>query len=360
MKIKLALIGAGNIMRTRHLPALKSNLNRFELTGILDPSAERAKEVASHFGIPNHAAVKPGRLCEEKWFQDSEAVIIATPPKTHASAVEACLLANKHVLVEKPFVTSLEEGARLVSLAEQRQRILAVNQNFQFSSSFQRLETLLERGDLGAIRSFYCIQFSNDTRRLPSWGDELPLGLFYDESPHAFYLLRRFSKGELSIADVSYRKSLRTNNTPQILDINLFANGIPATVYSNFESPICEWYFIVFGDQKYAMVDLFRDIITVLPNDGQHLMKEVFTTSFLATIQHWRGFVRNGFKYIRKRLHYGMDCTHRNFHAAITTGDQEILFNMTGRDGLKVNEAQFAVAAKVSESQSREAHYGVV
>jgi predicted dehydrogenase len=249
-------------------------------------------------------------------------------------------------LVEKPFVTKLSDGRALIELAAEKNLVLAVNQNFQFSSAFSRLEQLIHNGKLGALKSFYCIQFSNDTRRLPIWGDDLPLGLFYDESPHVFYLLRRFSKGELTVKQVSHIRSSQKQNTPQILNVEVDANGLPATIYSNFESPICEWYFIVFGEKQYAMVDMFRDILTVLPNDGQHLMKEVFTSSFLASWQHWRGFIANGFKYVRRRLHYGMDVTHERFYQAIVSGDRSQLENISGEAGLAVNIAQHEVVSR--------------
>ncbi len=179
------------------------------------------------------------------------------------------------------------------------------------------------------------------------------MGLFYDESPHVFYLLRRFGGGDVAIKDVAVVGSPSGKNTPQILDITVEVNGLPGTVYSNFESPICEWFFIVFGTKRYAMVDMFRDISTVLPNDGQHLMKEVFTTSFLTTFQHWRGFIANGVKYVRHRLHYGMDITHANFYTAITTGDRSVLWNMSGEHGLAVNIAQHAVASRAATGAGR-------
>jgi scyllo-inositol 2-dehydrogenase (NADP+) len=347
-KIKIALVSAGNIMKSRHLPALMTAKNRFEIIGIVDTSAARAEAVAKQYGIPHSAAANDENVSQIPWMQSVEAIIAAPPPKAHAPVVRSYLTAGKHVLVEKPFVTDIEAGRELIQLAAQKNLIVAVNQNFQFSGAFSRLQKVIDDSEtFGAIKSFYCIQFSNDTRRLPSWGDDLPLGLFYDESPHVFYLLRRFAKGELVIKDVAAVKSRSKENTPQILNVEVDANGIPATIYSNFESPICEWYFIVFGERRYAMVDMFRDILTVLPNDGQHLMKEVFTTSFLASMQHWKGFISNGFKYVRHRLHYGMDQTHENFYQAIVRQDSSPLDNMSGADGLAVNIAQRAVCQMV-------------
>jgi scyllo-inositol 2-dehydrogenase (NADP+) len=182
------------------------------------------------------------------------------------------------------------------------------------------------------------------------WSEELPLGLFYDESPHVFYLLRRFGRGDSVVVAARAIPSRSKLRTPQILDIELSTPIAPAHVYINFESPVCEWYFTVFGDSHVANVDLFRDILTVLPNDGQHLMKEVFRTSALLTWHHWKGFLTSGVRYVCRRLHYGMDVTHRNFHTAIFSHDRTILQNMDGVAGLAVNRAQHDVIALVNET----------
>jgi scyllo-inositol 2-dehydrogenase (NADP+) len=343
--LKLGIIGAGNIVRTRHLPEFKLSKNRYNLVGIVDRDRNRAQDVATAFGIPNYGSAESNQYLDQQWFNELDAVLVATPPLTHASIIDSCLACNKHVIVEKPFVVDIEHGRRILDLAAKKDLVLSVNHNFQFSSSFNKLRSLIACGDLGDIVSILASQFSNDTRRLPSWGDNLPLGLFYDESPHFFYLIQSFCGGELKIRNVDIIPHANKKNTPHIINVNIDANGIPTTVYCNFVSPICEWNFIVFGSRKFAMVDLFRDIITVLPNDGQHLMKEVFTTSWLSTAQHWQGFVRNGFKYIRNRLHYGMDATHRNFYEAIRNNNPAAIASMSGMDGLNVNIHQHTIAS---------------
>lgn len=345
-KIKIGLIGTGNIMRNRHLPALiDANPNMFEIIGAMNINADKAQEVAKKFNIPNSSGYqKYEDLDNMEWFDEVEAVIIATPPKEHYAMVKKCLELDKHVLVEKPFVTDVTQGEELLALAKKKNLILAVNHNFQYSPAFSRLQKLIDNGSIGEIKSFYLFQVSNETRRLPIWGDDLPLGLFYDESPHFFYLLRRFSQGELEVKNVYKVASDHKENTPQTINADLLANGIPTSVYVNFESPICEWVFAVVGSKQLASVDMFRDILTVLPNDGQHLMKEVFKTSFKATWDHWVGFITNGFKYIRHKLHYGTDITQAMFYNAIVNQDSSELINMSGEDGLAVNKVQHDIA----------------
>lgn len=345
-QIKVGLIGAGNIMATRHLPALAMAKNQFKVLGIIDKNEEKAEQLARKFRLPNWSMCQDlNELSTIQWMENVSAVIIAAPPIQHAGLIRACLELGKHVLVEKPFVTDIDGGKTIIDFALKRHLVLAVNHNFQFSRSFCKLEQLIRKESLGDIRGFFCNQFSSDARRLPNWAETLPLGLFYDESPHAFYLLRKFGGSDLSINNVYSFPSRFNKNTPRLIDVSVDVNGIPGTIYCNFESPISEWFFITFGTKQVAIIDMFRDIITILPRDGQHLMKEVFTTSLLATFQHWNGFINSGFQYIRRRLYYGFDITHDRFHTAITTGDMNSLENMSGSDGLAVNLAQHAVVA---------------
>lgn len=345
--VRLGIIGAGNIVRTRHLPALRRAKDRYSVCGIVDRAEPRAREVAQAFGIPRWECFDAADLASISWLRDVEALLIATTPTTHGSIVRQALAAKKHVLVEKPFVVDLAEGGLAIEAALQANLVLALNHNFQFSRGFTQLAADLRRGALGEIRGFYSLQFSNDTRRLPAWCEELPLGLFYDESPHVMYLLRRFA-GEPTLRNVAHVPSSAGRATPHVLTLTYDCRGVPATVHIDFESPICEWGFSVLGSRAFAHVDLFRDIYYRLPNDGQHLMREVLRSSGLATLQHWRGFIQNGLSYVGGNLFYGFDVVHRNFAEAVRTGTAQPVSLHSGADGLAVNAMQYAVVARTT------------
>ncbi len=124
------------------------------------------------------------------------------------------------------------------------------------------------------------------------------------------------------------------------MSLELTCGALPASIHIDFESPICEWVFAVMGDRGIGYVDLFRDIYAYLPNDGQHLMREVLTSSGLATFQHWRGFIQNGWSYLRHSLLYGFDTVYRNFIAAIESSDAARVAQHSAMDGLAVNRLQ--------------------
>jgi scyllo-inositol 2-dehydrogenase (NADP+) len=348
--IRLGIIGSGNIVRTRHLAAIKSLGGRARVVGISDTHADRAKELARTFSIPNCSSNARDSIANAAWLGEVDAVVVATPPFAHGALVNQALAMGKHVLVEKPFVLDLEEGRCAIASARDRRLILAVNHNFQFSRGFRRLQRDLDSRRLGTLRGIYSFQFSNGTRRLPVWSEDLPLGLFYDESPHVFYLLRRFAGDPVGIKSTYYVPSSSPNRTtPHILNVELDCGALPASIHLDFESPICEWFFAVLGDAGVGYVDLFRDIYSFLPNDGQHLMREVLTTSRLATLQHWRGFVQNGWSYVRRSLLYGFDVIYENFLNAIEANDATAVSAHSGESGLSVNELQKDTVERVAE-----------
>ena len=169
---------------------------------------------------------------------------------------------------------TVDQGQDLVATAARQQRILAVVHNFQFAPSTRRLLQDIEHGRLGGIRGVIATQYGNPGRRLPKWYEELPLGLFYDESPHLLYLLRRLSPGPLRLLACDVFPSTTGKVTPALIHAQYEAatgtGRIPVTLSLHFESPISEWHVSVLGEQALGDVDVFRDIYVRLPNDGEH------------------------------------------------------------------------------------------
>ena len=83
-----------------------------------------------------------------------ELVVIATPNTSHFPLARAALLAGKHVVVDKPFVVSVEEGQQLVVLAKERERMLSVFQNRRWDNDFLTVSRCIASGLLGTVCSY--------------------------------------------------------------------------------------------------------------------------------------------------------------------------------------------------------------
>lgn len=314
---RIAVIGLGWVATARHIPAILRNPT-YRLIGVIDRDAAKAAAVAARFNIPHHAAGKT--LRDVPWHDQIDAVTIAAPPAAHSDLACAALAGGKHVLTEKPFALSVSEGMTMLAAATGAQKTLAVVHNFQFARAMSRLERDIASGRLGAIKWIAAQQLGNPRRRLPAWYPQLPLGLFYDESPHFFYLLRRLA-GALDLRDAVAWGRQDGNNTPDALRL-LYRNAkdIPVTISCNFVSPLSEWTLMVGGDRALGIVDIFRDFYLRLPQDGAHGLPQIIGTSLYATGQHWAQYIPNGIAYLRGRLDYGNDEVMRRFATGITTG----------------------------------------
>ena len=78
-------------------------------------------------------------------------VVVNTPNEHHYPMAKAALLAGKHVVVEKPFTLSLEEGDELIKLAEEKKLVLSVFQNKRLESDHLDAKKIIESGALGRI-----------------------------------------------------------------------------------------------------------------------------------------------------------------------------------------------------------------
>ncbi|BEV73853.1 MULTISPECIES: oxidoreductase [unclassified Paludibacterium] len=113
-------------------------------------------------------------------------VVIASPNELHFPQARAALLAGKHVVVDKPFTTTLDEALRLHALAGETQRLLSVFHNRRWDSDFLALRTLLEQDTLGRISRFESRfdRYRPQTRQRWREEDRPGAGLWYDLGAH--------------------------------------------------------------------------------------------------------------------------------------------------------------------------------
>lgn len=78
-------------------------------------------------------------------------VVVATPSTNHYEIAKAALMADKHVVVEKPFTTTVVEAEELIELAAQRGKVLSVYHNRRWDGDFLTIRELLQSDMLGEL-----------------------------------------------------------------------------------------------------------------------------------------------------------------------------------------------------------------
>lgn len=321
--------------QNRHIPAMRAD-GGFDVVLLVDRSAERAREGAAALDVPSHVAATA--LSEVPAELEVDAVTCGTAPFAHFEVVRAALEAGKHAITEKPFTMTVAEGEELVALAKDRGLILGVVHNFQFARSVLKLKRWASSGRLGEVRAIWAVQLSNPERRLPEWCEELPCGLFYDESPHLIYLARALAPEPLEPLSATVHPSTLGKRTPAHINVQLRAGKIPVTLEMSFEAPLSEWHLAVLGDRGLGAVDIFRDIAVFAPNDGGHDARRVFRTSASLTLNHWRGYAGSGPRHLARRLDYGNREVFHRFRQAI--GDGRTPEGIGADDALEVLKLQ--------------------
>lgn len=176
--MRIGIVGLGWAGRI-HLEALR-RLPEARIAGVADP-APAARAAAA--GIPAYAEVDEMLAAEAP-----EAVVVATPPATHAEIAVACLRRGVHVLCEKPLALATWDALRMLQTANSVRRRLVVASKFRYVPAIQRARELLVAGELGDPIAFD-ISFCSPVDMRRRWNAQPEVsggGVIRDNGCHAF------------------------------------------------------------------------------------------------------------------------------------------------------------------------------
>ena len=142
--IRVAIVGLGK-MGLSHLAILRAH-PQINLVAACDATAYLTDVLTKHAGLKCHSDFDR-MLAEEKL----DAVLIATPSKLHAAMVQKAMENGLHVFCEKPFVLDVNDGERLVALADSKRLVTQVGYHFRFVSAFQEAARVVRSGALGMV-----------------------------------------------------------------------------------------------------------------------------------------------------------------------------------------------------------------
>ena len=172
--LRVGVVGVG-YWGSKHVRTMRS-LDSVDRVVVIDPSEERVARLRHSFpevdGYPSLEAA----------LDHVDAVVVATPPSTHARLATTAMGAGKHVLVEKPFATTVAEGLAMQACAETNGCVLMVGHTFEFHSAVWSLRELVGAGALGDL--YYV-----DTARLNLGLYQHDVNVLFDLAPHDISIL---------------------------------------------------------------------------------------------------------------------------------------------------------------------------
>jgi predicted dehydrogenase len=177
---RIGLIGAGGISEY-HLRAYRAL--GLEVVAICDLDRDRAAERGRAF-YPDAAIETDYRRVLQR--DDIAVVDITTHPLERLRIIPDAIQAGKHILSQKPLVTDLQDGHRLVDLAERRGIKFAVNQNGRWAPHFSYLRQAVAARCLGPLSTIdFCLQWDH-TWTVETSFNEIPHLILFDFGIHWF------------------------------------------------------------------------------------------------------------------------------------------------------------------------------
>ncbi len=143
-KLKVGIIGCGRFSEPGH--AVHYRLHpRCEIAAVCDTREEQARKLASRYGVPQ-VFTSAEEMLDRAGL---EAVSVCTPTFTHAELVEAAAARGIHVLCEKPFAASPEEGERMIRACAEARVVLHVGFHQRYDRGIARVRDIVTGGSIG-------------------------------------------------------------------------------------------------------------------------------------------------------------------------------------------------------------------
>ncbi len=219
MTVKIGIIGTGAIARRAFLPGFAppgspqaakampgfgfGGCEEAQVVGLVGRDQAKARALAEEFSVP--------KVYSDWWElvadDEIEAVGVTTPNYLHAKMTIAAARAGKHVLVEKPMATTMQEADEMVSAAEKAGVVLMVEQIHRFHPVHEVAKQIVEAGVLGrvlSVRSRFAHSGPEHWSPAGKWfftKDEAVYGALFDLGIHKIDLIR-FVTGK-EVAEVS-------------------------------------------------------------------------------------------------------------------------------------------------------------
>jgi predicted dehydrogenase len=178
----------------------------------------------------------------------TDAVVIATPVFTHFALAKKALNAGKHVLLEKPMVSTSAEAEELINLAQQKGLTIMVDHTFLYTGAVQKIKSFVDTGIIGKL------QYMDSTR--------INLGLFqpdvnvlWDLAPHDISILNYLvDENPYSVQATGISHTNNGIENIAFLTMNYESNMI-AHFNCSWTSPVKIRKILIGGDKKMIVFD---------------------------------------------------------------------------------------------------------
>ena len=208
-QVRFGVVGCGQIALSIHLKIL-SNLPGVRVTALAEADEARRERALALAPDANAFADYRDVLGRD----DVDAVVLALPTGLHAAAAIASFEAGKHVFLEKPLATALEDARDVLAAWRASGRVGMIGFNYRFNRLHRDMRRFLRTARLGrpvAVRSI----FSSARRELESWKQERASGggVLLDLASHHVDLARFHFGGSVEEVACAVQSAVSEDDT---------------------------------------------------------------------------------------------------------------------------------------------------
>jgi len=199
----IGFIGCGTVVHANYAKTLPA-IGGWQVAYCADLNTAQAESAAAIFGAKVVGA--------DEVIAKSDAIIVTTPPSTHAALVERSLGSNRIVICEKPFVTSTQDAKRLAELSAAQGAKLFVGHFRRTFPQVRLARSLVRQGMIGRIVSIKAFEGGRFTWQAVSnyVNQDRAGGVLWDTGSHtldmALYAGDLDSCGEVALADIDVQR----------------------------------------------------------------------------------------------------------------------------------------------------------
>lgn len=239
-KLKVGVIGYG-YWGSKHVRVL-TGMPNVEVT-VVENRPQRLKDAAASF--PN--ARLSSSLADAS--RNLDAVVIATPPCSHALVAKQALDSGLHTMVEKPMATASSDAELLVNTAERQGLTLMVGHTFEYNAAVWKLKKLITATDFGKILYIH-------TSRLSLGRYQNDCNVIWDLAPHDISIVSYLLDEYPSVAAAWTHRNVG-DLPPDVayLKLHFPRSSVAAFVHVSWLDPNKVRTVTVIGERKMAVYD---------------------------------------------------------------------------------------------------------
>jgi predicted dehydrogenase len=228
-EVRIGVLGAGFMGRT-NAEAVTRYLKHARLVAVAGGS--RAPALAAEYGVACENSVDA--LLERS---DIDAVLISTPHAQHAAQAVAAASRGKHILLDKPMATSVEDCDRILDAAERAGVKLMIMYGQRFRICNMEAHRLIREGAIGRVRMIQeFILSGGGLESLPPWQSRREnFGPFLGHAVHNIDRIRWLTGAEItSVAALTQHDPESGNETSAMAQLSLSDGGM-ASIWESWQ-----------------------------------------------------------------------------------------------------------------------------